>query len=88
MKLVKKVGKKNEEISLIDNSNTTKIETIIDMFGVNGFPSLIDNSNTTKIETIIDMFGVNGFPSLIDNSNTTKIETVSILKTLHEKYPV
>ena len=64
---------------LIDNSNTTKIETSCSECGNEGTQySLIDNSNTTKIETVYDISSVWKKNSLIDNSNTTKIETKKV----------
>ena len=61
---------------LIDNSNTTKIETLqwLLTHGRHHL-SLIDNSNTTKIETGMCVRVNRLLYCLIDNSNTTKIET-------------
>ena len=62
---------------LIDNSNTTKIETQNLKLGIETQRGLIDNSNTTKIETFTSRaFFLYCHICLIDNSNTTKIETM------------
>ena len=66
----------NVYMCLIDNSNTTKIETGLLHGGKTRGSCLIDNSNTTKIETRrINPPKSSKNHSLIDNSNTTKIET-------------